>query len=158
MTIRPRTTAIVLTAALAVYFWLLGEEAVWLILIGGPVGLGMGLAEFALPVVGAWIAVANIRFGFRAERLGRRLAQESDSGLDVGQSADDLPRLPSGRLDMNAADAWFDARRADVAAMPTDWRYWYRLAHAYDLAGDRRRGRAAMRYALEISAHDDRPR
>jgi len=35
-----------------------------------------------------------------------------------------------------------------VEDAPADWSRWYRLAVAYDVAGDRRRARAAMRTAI----------
>ena len=66
----------------------------------------------------------------------------------------ELPRSPSGRVDRTAADELFDRRRVEVEAAPEDWRRWYRLAVAYDLAGDRRRARAAMRTAI-ARADDD---
>ena len=62
-----------------------------------------------------------------------------------------LPRRPSGRVDRDAADAHFEVIRAEVEAAPEDWRGWYRLAHAYDLAGDRKRARSAMRHAIELA-------
>ena len=33
---------------------------------------------------------------------------------------------------------------------PANWRVWYRLALAYDAAGDRTRARAAVRHALTL--------
>ena len=41
--------------------------------------------------------------------------------------------------------------RAEVEAAPEDWRGWYRLAHAYDLSGDRKRARSSMRHAIELA-------
>jgi Flp pilus assembly protein TadD len=66
----------------------------------------------------------------------------------------DLPRRPSGRVDRDAADAWFEGRRAEVEENSGDWRAWYRLAYAYDVAGDRRRARATMRKAVDLEAAD----
>ena len=66
--------------------------------------------------------------------------------LDTG----DLPRRPSGRIERDAADALFATVRAEVEADSDDWRRWYRLARAYDYAGDRRRARDAMKTALEL--------
>ena len=40
--------------------------------------------------------------------------------------------------------------RAATEASPEDWRAWFRLALAYDAAGDRTRGRSAARHALEL--------
>jgi hypothetical protein len=147
--VKARTTAIGLTAVLVVYFWLLGQRAVWLIQTGGAVGIGLGVAVLVLPVIGAWIAVMNLRFGAQVERLARRLA---DEGTLPDASA--LPRRPSGRVDRAAADTWFDARKAELDAEPGDWRRWYRLAYAYDVAGDRRRARETMRHALRLAARD----
>ncbi|HWE90373.1 MAG TPA: hypothetical protein VG317_13005 [Pseudonocardiaceae bacterium] len=143
---RARTTAIVLTAVLVVYFVLLAQRAVLLIGTGSVVGIGLGVGVLVLPVIGAWIAVVNLRFGMRVEKLARRLAEEGR----LPDSAE-LPRRPSGRIDRDAADAWFDQRRVEVQEAPEDWRGWYRLAYGYDIAGDRRRARETMRRALELA-------
>ncbi|HEX7661847.1 MAG TPA: hypothetical protein VF444_20460 [Pseudonocardiaceae bacterium] len=143
---RARTTAILLTAVLVVYFVLLTQRAVLLIGTGTAAGIGLGLGVLVLPLVGAWIAAANLWFGIRVERLARRLADE-DQLPDVSA----LPRRPSGRIDRDAADAWFDQRRDEVRATPGDWRAWYRLAYGYDIAGDRRRARQTMRRALDLA-------
>jgi hypothetical protein len=145
--VKARTTAMVLTAVLAVYFALLAQRAVLLIQTGTATGIGLGVGVLILPLIGAWIAVVNLRFGLRVEKLARRLA---DDGLlpDVSE----LPRRPSGRIDRAAADAWFDERRAEVESAPEDWRAWYRLAYGYDIAGDRRRARETMRHALKLAS------
>jgi hypothetical protein len=141
-----RSTSLLLVAALVVYFVLLTGRAVALLRTGTAVGIGLGVGVFLLPVVGAWVVVATVRFGFRTEKLARRL--DAEGGLP---DTDDLPRMPSGRIRRDAADAWFEERRAEVEAAPDDWRAWFRLAHGYDIAGDRRRAREAMRRALELS-------
>jgi cytochrome c-type biogenesis protein CcmH/NrfG len=64
--------------------------------------------------------------------------------------ASTLPRRPSGRIQRDVADALFATVRTEVEADPDDWRRWYRLARAYDYAGDRRRAREAMRTAVEL--------
>jgi hypothetical protein len=143
--VKARYTAFVLTAVLVVYFVLLGERAVWLIQTGSAAAIGLGVAVLVLPLIGAWIAVVNLRFGARVEKLARRLADEG-----ILPDGSDLPRRPSGRVDRDAADAWFDDRKAELDAAPGDLRRWYRLAYAYDLAGDRRRARGSMRHALRL--------
>jgi hypothetical protein len=144
---KARTTALLLTAVLVVYFVLLAQRAVLLIQTGTAAGIGLGVGVLILPLIGAWIAVVNLRFGMRVEKLARSLA---DDGLlpDVSE----LPRRPSGRIDRDAADAWFDERRAEVESAPRDWRAWYRLAYGYDIAGDRRRARETMRHALKLAS------
>jgi hypothetical protein len=138
-------TAIILTAALVVYLVLLADRAVLLIQAGGVVGTTLGVAVLILPLIGVWFVVAQWRNGIRINGLARRLAAEG--GLpDVSG----LPRRPSGRVDRAAADEWFAQRKVEVEESPEDWRAWFRLAHAYDVAGDRGRAREAMRKAVEL--------
>jgi len=147
--VKARNTALLVTAALAVYLVLLGARGVELIATGTGAGVALGVGVLVLPLLGLWMVIATWRSGTRIQRLARRL--EAEGGLpDIA----DLPRRPSGRVDRAAADAWFDERRAELEEHPGDWRYWYRLAHAYDIAGDRRRARATMRTALELESSD----
>jgi hypothetical protein len=145
--VKARNVALLLTAALVVYLVLLADRAVQLLGSGTTAGVVLGGAVLVLPVLGAWMVVATWRSGVQIQRLSRRLGE--DDGLpDVS----DLPRRPSGRVDRDAADAWFEQRRAELERHPDDWRHWYRLAYAYDVAGDRRRARATMRKAVELEA------
>ncbi|HEY3708127.1 MAG TPA: hypothetical protein VGL64_02030 [Amycolatopsis sp.] len=146
---RARNVALLLTAALVVYLVLLADRAVALFATGSAAGIALGVGVFLLPLLGVWIVVATWRSGVQIQRLSRRL--DSEGGLpDVS----DLPRRPSGRVDRDAADAWFEGRRAEVEENSGDWRAWYRLAYAYDVAGDRRRARATMRKAVDLEAAD----
>lgn len=61
-----------------------------------------------------------------------------------------LPRRPSGRIERDAADELFDSVRTEVEEHPDDWRRWYRLARAYDYAGDRGRARETMKKAVAM--------
>lgn len=137
--------AALLTAGVVVYLFLLAGRAVALISSGDGVGVALGVGVLVLPVLGAWIVASTWLAGLRVDRLTRRLAAED--GLP---NVSDLPRRPSGRVDRAAADAWFAERKAELDAAPEDWRAWYRVAHAYDIAGDRRRAREAMRKAVEL--------
>ncbi|ETB43840.1 hypothetical protein N602_04660, partial [Mycobacterium avium subsp. hominissuis 10-5606] len=58
-----------------------------------------------------------------------------------------------GRIRRDAADALFATVRTEVENHPDDWRCWYRLARAYDYAGDRRRAREAMKTAVDLQGH-----
>lgn len=144
-----RNVALLLTAAVVVYLVLLGARAVALVRVGETVPVLLGLGVLLLPLLGVWIVVATWRSGMRVQRLARRLAAEG--GLpDTGH----LPRTSSGRARRDAADRWFEQRRHELAGNEDDWRSWYRLAYAYDTAGDRRRARATMRKAIELAEHD----
>ncbi|MBJ7339445.1 tetratricopeptide repeat protein [Mycolicibacterium sp.] len=131
--------------AMVVYFVLLGRAGVIMISSGRPAAIGLGVAVFLLPVIGLWAMIATLRAGFAHQRLAR-LAREQGMELDVSA----LPRRPSGRIERDAADQLFATVRAEVEEHPDDWRRWYRLARAYDYAGDRGRARETMRKAVEM--------
>lgn len=132
-------------AALIVYFVLLGRAGVVLVTSGEPAAIGLGVGVFLLPIVGLWAMIATLRAGFAHQRLGR-MAREQGLELDVSA----LPRMPSGRIQRDAADALFAQVKAEVEADPDDWRRWYRLARAYDYAGDRTRARETMKTAMRM--------
>lgn len=133
-----------LCVAMLTYFALLGHLAVAMIGSGRPAAIGLGVALLVMPAIGLWAMVATVRAGFAHQKLARLVAED---GMELDVSA--LPRRPSGRIERDAADALFATVRAEVQAEPDDWRRWYRLARAYDYAGDRRRAREAMKTALE---------
>jgi hypothetical protein len=132
----------VLVLALAAYFVLIGYRAFYLLGLGRVEYKVLGAAVLILPLVGIWVVIAELRFGLATQRLAVAL---DDEGAPVDP---ELPRLPSGRVDRRVADGLFHMRRAEVEADPDNWRRWYDLARAYDLAGDRRRAREAMREAI----------
>jgi len=138
--------------ALIFYFVMLTRTAVALIRSGTPAAVALGIGVLILPVVGAWAMVATLRAGLAHQRLAR-LAAEDGMELDVS----DLPRLSSGRIARDAADALFQTTRAELDADPDDWRRWYRLARAYDYAGDRGRARETMRTAVAMQATEGQP-
>lgn len=131
--------------ALLTYVVLLGRSAVLLIGSGHAVAVGLGAALLLLPVIGLWAMIATLRAGFAHQRLARLIAHD---GMELDVTA--LPRRPSGRIDRAAADALFDTVRDELHRDPDDWRRWYRVARAYDYAGDRARARAAMRKATQL--------
>jgi hypothetical protein len=129
--------------ALLVYLVLLGRIAVLMIVSGSAAAIGLGAALLILPVIGGWAMIATVRDGFAHQKLARLAA---DDGMELDVST--LPRRPSGRIERAAADALFHTVADELDADPADWRRWYRLARAYDYAGDRRRAREAMRTAV----------
>ncbi|KRD08487.1 hypothetical protein ASE48_07870 [Mycobacterium sp. Root265] len=131
--------------ALLVYFLMLGRTALAFIASGEPAAIGLGVALLALPIIGLWAMLATLRAGLAHQRLVR-LAREADMDLDVS----DLPRRPSGRIERDAADALFEKTRDELEADRDNWVRWYRLARAYDYAGDRSRARETMRTAVEM--------
>lgn len=126
------------------YLVLLGQRA-WILLTSGEAGAaGLGAGLLVLPLLVAWAVWRELRFGMATERMARVLQAEG------GMPAEELPRTPGGRVDRTAADAVFGRYREAVETSPEDWRTWFRLAWAYDTAGDRRRAREAMRHAVSL--------
>jgi hypothetical protein len=142
--VRTKTTIGVLVLVVAFYAVLIGFKGVGLLASGSLVGQVLGVALLVLPLLGLLLVWREIEFGRRTAALAREL--DAEGGLPV----DDLPRRPSGRVDRGAADAQFQAMRSEAEAAPDDWRVWFRLALAYDTAGDRSRAREAARHALAL--------
>ena len=136
-------------AALLVYIVLLGRSAVLMIGSGRAIAVVLGVALLILPAIGLWAMIATLRAGFAHQKLAHLVVED---GMELDVSA--LPRRPSGRIDRDAADALFDTVRAELDNDPHDWRRWYRLARAYDNAGDRSRAREAMKKAVELQGRE----
>ncbi|HXO79586.1 MAG TPA: hypothetical protein VN856_06810 [Mycobacterium sp.] len=132
-------------AALLAYIVLLGRTAILMIGSGRGVAIALGAALLILPAIGLWAMIATLRAGLAHQKLARLAAED---GMELDVSA--LPRRPSGRIERDAADALFDTVRSELDIDPHDWRRWYRLARAYDYAGDRSRAREAMKKAVEL--------
>jgi tetratricopeptide (TPR) repeat protein len=136
--------------ALVVYFLLLGRIAMAFITSGEPAAIGLGLALLIFPLIGIWVMVSTLRAGLAHQRLAR-IARDEGMELDVSS----LPRMPSGRIQRDAADALFVTVREELENDPDNWRRWYRLARAYDYAGDRSRARETMRKAVEMQERSE---
>lgn len=142
----PLAIVAMLLFAMAVYFVLIGYRGIYLLGQDRWLLKLFGLAVLVLPLIGVWVVVAELRFGLASQRLAERL-------VAAGEQTEPpmLPRRHSGRIDRSAADAYFAEIREQVEAAPEEWAGWYRLAQAYDLAGDRRRARSALRQAIELA-------
>jgi len=136
---------IIMAALTALWVGFTAWYAVILLLDAQPLAKAIGAALLILPLIAVWWLVVETRFVVGGQRLLRSL--EAEGGLPV----DDLPRLPSGRIDPAAGKAEFPRWQAEAEAAPEDWRVWVRLSLAYDAAGDRPRARGAMRRAIGLS-------
>ena len=142
---RARITVALLVAALVTYFVLLTGRAVALLGSGDALGIALGVGVFLLPVVGVVLTAMELRFGAAAARLSRTLEAEGVEQEGVG-----LERRASGRVEREAADAHFAGVKARVESDPDNWRGWFALGEAYELAGDRKRARASVRTAINL--------
>jgi hypothetical protein len=136
--------AVALTVLLGLYVWLVAARAVALLRTGAPVGIALGAGVLLLPLLGVWSIVREWRLAVDVQHMADELAAVGALRID------DLPRSPGGRIDRAAAGAEFETTRAEVEAAPDDWGSWYRLAFAYDAAGDRRRARESLRTASRL--------
>lgn len=136
--------ALGLTALLALYVTVVASRAVELVRTGEVVGVVLGVAFGVLPLLAVWFVVRELFLAVQVQRMADELA--AGGRLPV----DDLPRSPAGRIDRAAARAAFEGARTDAETHIDDWAAWYRLAFAYDAAGDRRRAREALRRAAGL--------
>ncbi|WP_435832955.1 hypothetical protein [Nocardia vinacea] len=141
-----------LVIVLGFYFVLLGRIALSLISSGDLAAVVIGIGVLILPLLGVWIVVATVRAALAHQHLARRIR---DEGLELDTS--NLPRRPSGRIERAAADELFNKVKQEWEADPDNWRVSYRLARAYDYAGDRTRARETMRRAVALEKLDQTP-
>ncbi|KAA0919573.1 hypothetical protein [Dietzia sp. ANT_WB102] len=106
---------------------------------------GLGVGILLLTGVGAWATWAIVRNGLELQKISAAAAAE---GIELDLAG--LEQRPSGRLHHDAADGLFDRVSAEYRASPDDWRTNYRLARAYDHAGDRIRAREVMKAAIGL--------
>ncbi|WP_228002672.1 hypothetical protein [Nocardia australiensis] len=135
----------VLVLVLGFYFLLLGRISFSLIGSGDVAAMIIGIGVLILPFIGVWIVYATVRAALSHQYLARRI---HDEGLELDTS--ELPRRPSGRIERESADALFNQVKQEWEADPDNWRVSYRLARAYDYAGDRSRARETMRRAVAL--------
>lgn len=139
---KARAVVVLLVGAVLFYMGLILYSALYLLTQDSLTLALLAVAVIAILPIGGWLIYQEIQFGRATARLAAQLP-DPDDGVE------DLPRRPSGRVDRAAADKLFATRRVAVESDPGAWQGWYRLAEAYDLAGDRKRARQAMRTAIE---------
>ncbi|MFT3900254.1 MAG: hypothetical protein QM728_08430 [Gordonia sp. (in: high G+C Gram-positive bacteria)] len=126
-----------------VYMYVLAKVGVGLVATGKPTAIGLGLGVLILPALGLWMLYRTLAAGVWHQRLAAA-AVEKGRDLDVSE----LPRRASGRIERDAADGLFEQVRREWEADPDDWCNTYRIARAYDYAGDRTRARQMMKTAV----------
>jgi len=136
---------VALVLVLGFYFVFLGGISLSLIGSGDVAAVIIGIGVLILPFLGVWIVAATVRAALSHQHLARRIHHE---GLELDTT--ELPRRPSGRIERAAADQLFDQVKQEWEADPDNWRVSYRLARAYDYAGDRGRARDTMRRAVAL--------
>ena len=112
--------------------------------MGTPIGITIGALVFTFPVLGAYSIYRELKFGLRAEAMGKEL---DDAGeWPVFQ----LVLRPSGRPTKESADENFKVFAELAEAHPDSWKNLFALSLAYDACGDRPRARKAMAEAMAL--------
>ncbi|MFE3444529.1 hypothetical protein ACFXNW_15990 [Nocardia sp. NPDC059180] len=109
-------------------------------------GISLGIALSVFAVMTGTLVIRQISFGLSADRLFRRMEAENDARCYV-----ELPRSPSGRVPAEAAAQYRTECISAVTARPDDWREWFLLAGAHQIARDHRRAVEALRQATALS-------
>lgn len=142
---KARYVVVLLCGAVLFYMGLILYSAIYLLTQDDIILQLLAIGIIVIVPIGGWLIYQEIRFGQATSRLARALPEDPEAQAEV----ESLARRPSGRVERAAADELFAKRQVVVEADPNAWGGWFRLAEAYDLAGDRRRARAAMRTAIE---------
>jgi tetratricopeptide (TPR) repeat protein len=137
--------ALVTTALLVMYLAILGQRGIMLLNDTLLISKLMGGFILVLPLVALWGIMRELIFGLKIEKLAKQIEQEG------AWPEFNFELRPSGRPVRASADAEFDRFKEAAQAHPEDFHVWFNLGLAYDATGDRRRARAAMRKALDLS-------
>lgn len=135
---------VVLTILTLIYVVAVFQLAWGLVASGEPIAIAMGVFLVIFPVIGVVFVIRDLLFALRGNELLARMAAAGEL------PEDDLPRRPSGRPVLEAADAEFRELKRDVETHPDDYRAWARLALGYKASGDAARARKAMRQAIAL--------
>ena len=136
-----KTFAALTCALLALYLVHIAQQGFVMLTSGSAAGIVLGAGMVLLPILGAWALVREVLFGARIQRMAQELAASGELAEDT------LPRTPAGRVDREAAAVEFESFAAAVEQEPNSWKAWFNLACMYDVGGERKRARAAMRNA-----------
>jgi hypothetical protein len=140
----PKLGAAISIALLATYLLLLSKWAVDMMAVGTPIGIALGVLVFTFPALGAYSIYRELRFGLKAEAMGKEL--DAAGEWPVFQ----LVLRPSGRPTKESADENFKVFAAIAEKNPDNWKNLFALSLAYDACGDRPRARKAMAEAMAL--------
>ncbi|MEV6770191.1 hypothetical protein AB0N05_16360 [Nocardia sp. NPDC051030] len=119
------------------------------LLTASPAGIAIGASLAGFGVMAAWLIASQIRFGMRADRLLNLMVEEGDP-----RCYPEIERTPSGRVNQTAAARYRDERRRAAEESPEDWRMWFLLGGAHEMAKDHRSAVAALRMATTLQAQE----
>jgi hypothetical protein len=129
--------AFILAAVLAVYLGFAFSRGIDLLKTDNSSVKLLGLCVLVLPLLGGWLVIREVRFGFKSSNMGQQITE----GLLPSQEI--KPRSPE-------ADTYLESAVARTKDAQDDWQNWFCVAIGYDLVGERKLARESMQYALEL--------
>ena len=140
----PKIGAAIAISLLAVYLLVLSNWAIGMIAVGSALGIAMGVLVLVFPLMGLYAIYREIRFGLKAEAMGKELELHGEWPLFQ------LEFRPSGRPTRESADENFKVYAEAAKADSDNWKAIFALSLAYDACGDRPRARKAMAEAMAL--------
>ncbi|MCX6404991.1 MAG: hypothetical protein NTW81_05760 [Actinobacteria bacterium] len=131
--------AFILTAVLLVYLGFAFSRGIDLLRTdNGSVKL-LGLCVLVLPMLGGWLVIREVRFGFKSSQMGQQVSENLLPSREI------KPRSPQ-------ADEYLEGAVARTKEAQEVWQNWFCVALGYDLVGERKLARESMQYAVELYA------
>jgi len=132
--------AFILTAVLLVYLGFAFSRGLDLLKTDTDAVKLLGLCVLVLPVLGGWLIVREIRFGFKSSNMGQQIHE------DLLPSREIKPRTPEAEVYL--ATAVERTKQAQDV-----WQNWFCVALGYDLVGERKLARESMQHAVELNSN-----
>ena len=132
--------AFILTAVLLVYLGFAFSRGLDLLKTDSGAVKLLGLCVLVLPVLGGWLIVREIRFGFKSSSMGQQISE------DLLPSREIKPRTPE-------AEAYLVTAVERTKQAQDSWQNWFCVALGYDLVGERKLARESMQHAVELNSN-----
>ena len=129
--------AFILSAVLAVYLGFAFSRGLDLLKADSAAVKLLGFCVLVLPVLGSWLVIREVRFGFKSTNMGQQVPEQL---------------LPSGEIKARSlqADEYLEGAVERTKEAQDEWQNWFCVAIGYDLVGERKLARESMQYAVEL--------
>lgn len=139
---------VIMSVLLVLYFVYAVQRALALFQTGTWITILMGAALIALPLIGVWALLRELKFG----RDATRLVDDLDARGRV--PVEDIETLPSGKPVRSDAERVIGKYETEVAEADASWEAWARLGIMQDACGNRTDGRSSLRKAIALKRRE----
>lgn len=129
--------AFILSAVLAVYLGFAFSRGLDLLKADSAAVKLLGFCVLVLPVLGGWLVIREVLFGFKSTNMGQRVPEQMLPSREIKARSDE-------------ADAYLEIAVARTKEAQDEWQNWFCVALGYDLVGERKLARESMQYAVEL--------